>query len=97
MRRASAEACAQFSQVEAFPNAVMAVLMPDTELHSAPKLKRGQRFDWLYEQIATTARLESILSKSLGLPDRFWVRLRTEKEHELRAVLICLLTAALGA
>src|SRR5215831_6136719 len=39
--------------VEAFPNAFLAVLIPEVELLSAPKLKRGRRFDWLYEQIAT--------------------------------------------
>jgi len=31
------------------------------------------------------------------MPDAFWVRLRAEKDHELRAALICLLTAALAA
>jgi Protein of unknown function (DUF429) len=115
LRRASAEANAQFIQllassleshknvcyggpiVEAFPNAFLAVLIPEAELVSAPKLKRGRRFDWLYEQIATTGRLELLLSKKLDMPDEFWVRLRTEKDHELRAALICLLTAALAA
>ena len=75
LRRASAEACAQFSQLvasslernknvryggpvaEAFPNAFLAVLIPEVELLSAPRLKRGRRFDWLYEQMAMTARL----------------------------------------
>jgi hypothetical protein len=83
--------------VEAFPNAFLAVLIPEVELLSAPKLKRGRRFDWLYEQVATTGRLESALSQGLDMPDELWVRLRTEKDHELRAALICLLTAALAA
>jgi hypothetical protein len=38
-----------------------------------------------------------ILSKKLDMPDELWVRLRAEKDHELRAALICLLTAALAA
>jgi len=116
LRRASAEACAQFSRiltlssleecktvcrggsiVEAFPNAFLGVLVPEVELLSTPKLKRGRRFDWLYEQVATTGKLESILSKNLEMPDGLWLRLRTEKDHELRAALICLLTAALAA
>jgi hypothetical protein len=116
LRRASAEACAQFSHVlmspslkgggtvcrggpivEAFPNSFLGVLTPEVELLSAPRLKRGRRFDWLYEQIATTGRVESILSKGLAMPDEFWLRLRMEKDHELRAALICLLTAALAA
>jgi len=45
----------------------------------------------------TTGRLESILSKNLDTPDELWIRLRTEKDHERRAALICLLTAALAA
>jgi hypothetical protein len=105
LRRASTEACAQFSHLlmssleehknvhydgpiaEAFPNAFLAVLIPEVELLSAPRLKRGRRFDWLCEQIATTGRLEFILSKKLDMPGELWVRLRTEKDHELRAAL----------
>jgi len=83
--------------VEAFPNSFLGVLMPEVEILSAPKLKRGRRFDWLYERIVTTGRLESVLSKDLDLPDEVWQRLRSERNHELRAALICLLTAALAA
>ena len=83
--------------VEAFPNAFLAVLTPEAELLSASKLKRGRRFDWLYEQIATTGELESILADRLDLPHEVWRRVRTEKNHELRAALICLLTAAFAA
>ena len=54
-------------------------------------------FDWLYEQIATTGRLESILATRLDLPREVWHRVRTERNHELRAALICLLTAAFAA
>ena len=43
--------------VEAFPNAFLGVLTLEAELLSAPKLKRGRRFDWLYERMATTGRL----------------------------------------
>ena len=62
--------------MEAFPNAFLGVLTSEVELLSAPKLKRGRRFDWLYEQITTTGRLE--------MPDELWLRLRTEKDHDLR-------------
>ena len=44
-----------------------------------------------------TGRLESMLSKSLQLPDEVWRSLGSERDHELRAALICLLTAALAA
>ena len=86
LRRASAEACAQFGRllansasdevcvscsgpvVEAFPNAFIGVLMPEEELLCAPRLKRGRRFDWLYERMVTSGRLESVLSKNFELP-----------------------------
>jgi hypothetical protein len=71
--------------------------MPEEELLSAPRLRRGRRFDWLYERIVTTGRLESLLSESLELPAEVWRRLSSETDHELRAALICLLTAALAA
>jgi hypothetical protein len=82
--------------VEAFPNAFLGVLMPEVELLAVPRLKRGHRFDWLYEKIVATGRLESLLSKGLDLPNEVWERLRSEADHELRAALICLLTAALA-
>jgi hypothetical protein len=82
--------------VEAFPNAFLGVLMPEEELALAPKFKRGRRFDWLYEQVVTTGRLESLLSKGLNLPEVVWQRLRSETDHELRAALVCLFTAALA-
>ena len=117
LRRASAEACAQFSRllgssaseneavpvsrsgaiVEAFPNGFLGVLMPEEELLSAPRFKRGRRFDWLYDRLVTTARLEFVLSKGLELPHAVRHRLRSETDQELRAALICLLTAALAA
>jgi hypothetical protein len=58
--------------VEAFPNAFLGVLMPEEELALAPKFKRGRRFDWLYAQVVTTGRLESLLSKGLDLPAMVW-------------------------
>jgi hypothetical protein len=46
--------------------------------------------------VVTTGRLESLLSKGLNLPEVVWQRLRSETDHELRAALVCLLTAALA-
>jgi hypothetical protein len=83
--------------VEAFPNAFLGVLMPEVELMAAPRFKRRRRFDWLYDQMVTTGRLESLLSENLDLPEIVWQSLRSETDHELRAALICLLTAALAS
>jgi hypothetical protein len=70
--------------------------MAEVELLAAPRFKRGHRFDWLYDQMVATGRLGSLLSKDLDLPDEVWQRLRSETDHELRAALICLMTAALA-
>lgn len=114
LRRAAAEARAQFGQVlasgttanavsgaenaivEAFPNAFLGVLLPDRDFGTAPKLRRGERFDWLYARIVMGGKLQKILSTELKLPDIVWQRLKEESDHELRAALICLLTAALA-
>ena len=39
----------------------------------------------------TTGKLETALSKSIELPHEVWRRLWSERDHELRAALICLL------
>jgi hypothetical protein len=46
--------------------------------------------------MVTSGTLESLLSRNLDLPDVVWNRLQSETDHELRAALICLLTAALA-
>ena len=83
--------------MEAFPNAFLGVLMPEAESLSSSNFKRGRRFDWLYDRMVKTGRLESLLSKNLDLPDVVCNRLQSEANHEKRAALICLLTAALAA
>jgi hypothetical protein len=83
--------------VEAFPNAFLAVLLSEKAFNSASKPRRRRRFDWLYELAVRTETLRSTLSKEIDLPDMVWDRIATEKDHERRAALICLLTAALAA
>lgn len=82
--------------VEAFPNAFLGVMMPEVKMLTASQFKRGRRFDWLYDEMVATRKLESLLSKDLNLPNEVWQRLCSETDHELRAALICLLTAALA-
>jgi hypothetical protein len=73
--------------VEAFPNAFLGVLMPEIELLAAPRFKRGRRFDWLYEGMVTSGRLESVLSNTLDLPHAVWDRLRSETVEDMTEVL----------
>ena len=70
--------------------------MPEVELLAAPKFKRGRRFDWLYERMVTSGRLESLLSENLDLPDVVWHSFQFETDHELRAALICLFDRSTG-
>ena len=80
--------------IEAFPNAFLAVLLPDHVFAAATKLRRGRRFDWLYERVLENEGLISGLRERLNLPDSVWDRLCVEKDHEKRAAIICLITAA---
>lgn len=88
--------CREGPIVEAFPNAFLGVLTPESDFMAAPKFKRGKRFDWLYQRIVASGSLEARLSPLLRMPLIVWERLRRETDHELRAALICLLTAALA-
>lgn len=79
--------------VEAFPNAFLGVLLRETVYFSMPRLRRGKKFDWLYDRAVESGRLESATSNDLELPSMVWKRMQTERDHENRAALICLLTA----
>jgi hypothetical protein len=92
-----AAVCRNGPVVEAFPNAFLGVLRSECVLLSAQKFKRGRRFDWLYNQTVTTGKLRSVLARTLELPVGVWDRLECETNHERRAALICLQTAALAA
>jgi hypothetical protein len=82
--------------VEAFPGAFLGVLMPEagnavgTEAQARTGVLTG------FAKGCNDGKFESLLSKTLDLPDVVWHRLRSETNHELRAALICLLTATLA-
>ena len=63
----------------------------------APKLRRGERFDWLYDRTIEDDDLLSRLAGAVDLPSTVWEKLLEEKDHELRAALVCLITAAFSA
>jgi hypothetical protein len=81
--------------VEAFPNAFLGVMLSDECFIERPRPRK--RFDWLYDR----AVAEGVFPRLLGhlgwdcppLLDR----LKAERDHERRAALICVLTAATAA
>ena len=80
--------------VEAFPNAFLGVLLTDADYADRPKLQRGGKFDWLYDRCVDKGLFE-ILTDRAGLPRDVSIVCNHERDHECRAALVCLLTAAL--
>jgi hypothetical protein len=81
--------------VEAFPNGFLGVLLDDQVFECMPKLKRGRKFDWLYEEALRSVALDRIIDAA-ELGNQFSRCVHNEKGHETRAALICVLTAALA-
>ncbi len=81
--------------VEAFPNAFLGVMIPDARFNSMPKLRRGKKFDWLYEQCRDALAFRRV-SQAIGLENArdLLVTIEATRDHEKRAALVCLLTAA---
>ena len=81
--------------VEAFPNAYLAVLLPGQEFLSVPHLKRGRKFDWLYERCVATDIFKRLVQKLCPAgAEQIVSRIESNRNHDERAALICLLTAA---
>jgi hypothetical protein len=81
--------------VEAFPNAFLGVAIPNICFDNMPKLRRGKKFDWLYDQCLEIQAFTNIIG-AIEL-EEVWTLLETiqaNRDHEERAALICLLTAA---
>jgi predicted nuclease with RNAse H fold len=84
------------SIVEAFPNAFLGVAVPDGDYLSAAKIKRGGKFDWLYERWIDRGLFRHVVAAA-QLPDEIAIRCEAETDHDVRAALVCLLTAAFAA
>jgi predicted RNase H-like nuclease len=80
--------------VEAFPNAFIGVLLPGG-CFDLPKMRRGQKFDWLYDQCREQHGFDRVIDVvgTKGL-DRVLHFIEVNQNHDQRAALICLLTAA---
>jgi len=79
--------------VEAFPNAFLGVLLADSYFQEVGRLKRGKKFDWLYDQ-CRDAEVFRYLIDSVGARNLSVAKIEGNEAHEERAALICLLTAA---
>lgn len=79
------------SIIEAFPNAYLGVCLLDRVYAAQPPLRRGRKFDWLYE--CWLAPEHAGLFERLGLPAQLSTALRVTRDHDERAALVCLMTA----
>ncbi len=83
--------------VEAFPNAFLAVMLPDECFSEPPLPRRRRRFDWLYDRAVSKDVFPRLLDHLGWDCPPLLDRLKDEPDHEKRAALICLLTAASAA
>jgi len=82
------------SIVEAFPNAFLGVLLDEGVYAKSPKLKRGKKFDWLYEHAKENRALERVMLHVDFQPPGLLAAVQQEQHHEKRAAYVCLITAA---
>jgi predicted RNase H-like nuclease len=81
--------------VEAFPNAFLGVLLSARDFDDMPRLRRGEKFDWLFERCRVANRISTVV-EVIGLPQIKEVlsSIETNTDHDQRAALVCLLIAA---
>jgi len=86
------------NMVEAFPNAFLGVCVSAEQYIGMPNLRRGQKFDWLYNEWCQTGGFR-LLARELAsaLPESFASYCERNRDHEERAALVCLATAASAA
>jgi predicted nuclease with RNAse H fold len=82
--------------VEAFPNAFLGVAVPDDDYATTTKPKRGGKFDWLYARWIERGLFRRAVAAA-QLPEEIAARCEAETDHDIRAALVCLLTAAFAA
>jgi Protein of unknown function (DUF429) len=80
--------------IEAFPNAFMGVLLPGGCFDRMPKLRRGRKFEWLYDQCRKRNIFDSVIDMigTATLPSVLQ-HIKSNRNHDQKAALICLLTA----
>ena len=81
--------------VEAFPNAYLGVCLPADAYAEIPRPKRGKKFDWLYDSWGKRDLFRQVIDEiGLEAPGDLDGELGRNTQHDERAALVCLLTAA---
>jgi hypothetical protein len=83
--------------VEAFPNAFLGVCLDDDVYTEMPRLRRGQKFAWLYEQWKRLRLVESLPGLTLKERKFFGDKCHQTNHHEHQAAIVCILTGLLVA
>jgi hypothetical protein len=84
--------------VEAFPTAFLGVLLPaETFVDSLASEKRRQKSDWLYEAVVAQGVIDRLLEHLGWIERETAVRLSEERNHDIRAAFVCLMTAGFAA
>jgi hypothetical protein len=81
--------------VEAFPNAFLGVCLDDDVYAEMPKLRRGQKFAWLYEQWKRLRLVESLPGLTSKQRTLFGEQFYQTTNHEHQAAIVCILTGLL--
>jgi hypothetical protein len=81
--------------VEAFPNAFLGVCISAERYAEMPRLRRGHKFDWLYGEWCQAGSFRLLIEELASvLPELFAPQCENNPDHEERAALVCLATAA---
>jgi hypothetical protein len=83
--------------IEAFPNAFLGVCLDDETYASMPLLRRGKKFDWLYEQWKSKRLVEKLPGLTAEERHLFQTTFHRTEHHEHRAALVCVLTGLITA
>jgi hypothetical protein len=87
--------------VEAFPNTFLGVLLPEAVYKHCDRSSKERKSDWMFRKVAERGTFQALLTE-LGWADARTIRQFLDQagpdgDHDIRAALICLLTAGFAA
>lgn len=80
--------------VEAFPNGFLGVCLSQNVYDGMPDLARSEKFDWLMDQCVAGGIFGALQHLIGWAHPQFLAALNTNGQHDERAALVCVLTAA---